>query len=310
MLIDTQLDLMKTMDREQEIMIWGQSVPVDLMTQREREYLGQFDMGQPPPIEEIWREMDKAWDSLGLSSGSQPGEEQLANFYCHPVWILNGLFSASDPQSSANREAIAKMVFELPARNIADYGGGMGELAIRISRMNPDRHIEIIEPYPSELGRHRITRYANISYVSELQGPYDLIIAQDVLEHLGDPVGLVSQLSNASAVGGYLIFANCFYPVIKCHLPATFHLRETFGWVAKGAGLEYIGNVTGVEHASIFRKTGRTDDISLRTRELISKVMYYVKNGVRMLAARTKNLAGRKGKSQPGPESRVAGYRK
>lgn len=298
------------MDKEPEIVIWGQSVPADLMTQREREYLGQFDMDQPPPIEKIWREMDKAWDSLRILPGSQPSEQQLADFYRHPIWIVNGLFSASDPQSSAHREAIAKAVLELAVRNIADYGGGMGELAIRISRMNPDRHIEIIEPYPSELGRHRITRYANISCVPELQGPYDLIIAQDVLEHLGDPVGLVSQLSNASAVGGYLIFANCFYPVIKCHLPATFHLRETFGWVAKGAGLEYIGNVTGAEHASIFRKTGRADDTSLRARELFSKALYYVKNGVRMLAARTKKLAGRKGKSQPGPESRVAGYRK
>lgn len=265
-------------------------MPVSLINDRDREYLGQFNLDEPPPIEKIWFEMDKAWDSLGLSATARPSEQQLSDFYCHPVWILNGFFSTSDPLSCAHREAIAKTVLDLSVRNIADYGGGMGELAIRISRINPNHRISIVEPYPSTIGKHRISQYENISYVSSLNGPYDLIIAQDVLEHLDDPVGLVAQLSNATRLGGYLIFANCFYPVIKCHLPSTFHLRDTFNWVAKGAGLEFVGNVPGAEHAKIFRKIEMAHVWGLRSREFFSKILTSAKNRKRLLAMRVQGL--------------------
>lgn len=281
---------MRAMHKEQHIKIWGQTVPASLFKERDREYLSQFNLDEPPPVEQIWREMDKAWDSLGLSKTAKFSDQQLADFYCHPVWILNGFFSASDPQSCAHREAIAKAVLNLPGKNIADYGGGMGELAIRMSRSNPNYEISIIEPYPSDIGRHRVAQFEKISYVPSFKGPYDLIIAQDVLEHLEDPIGLVAQLSNVTTVGGYLIFANCFYPVIKCHLPSTFHLSGTFNWVAKGAGLEFIGNVPGAEHANIFRKIGKVHGVSLRGREFCSKTLCSAKYHARMLTMRVRGL--------------------
>lgn len=278
------------MDNKQDIKkIWGQSIPVGLMKDQDREYLSQFNLDVPPPVEQIWLEMDKAWDSLGLSTVAQPSAQQLADFYSHPVWVLNGFFSASDPQSCAHREAIAKAVFDLSVRNIAEYGGGMGELAIRISRINPNHRIDIIEPYPSDIGRHRVSQYANISYVPSLNGRYDLVIAQDVLEHVDDPVGLAAQLSDATLVGGYLIFANCFYPVIKCHLPSTFHLRDTFNWVVKCAGLEFIGNVPGAEYASIFRKKENVHGAKLRRREAYSKALSPAKNRARLFVVRTRD---------------------
>jgi 2-polyprenyl-6-hydroxyphenyl methylase/3-demethylubiquinone-9 3-methyltransferase len=237
--------------------------------------------------------MDMAWDTLGLSSTTSPSGRQLADFYSHPVWILNGFFSASDPQSCAHRDAIAKAILDLPVSNIADFGGGMGELAIRMARSNPNYEISIIEPYPSNIGRYRVSQYANISYVAILNGPYDLVIAQDVLEHVDDPVGLAAQLSNATKIGGYLIFANCFYPVIKCHLPSSFHLRDTFNWVVKEAGLEFIGNVAGAEHAGIFKKVGKVHVSSLRGREYYSKVLSFAKNHARSLRKQAKDLISR-----------------
>lgn len=289
--------ILSAMDKEQELSIWGQAVPASLIKEHERAYLSQLNSIEPPPVEQIWREMDKAWDGLGLSAIAKPGAQQLAEFYCHPVWILNGLFSAIDPQSCAHREAIAKAIHNLEVRSIADYGGGMGELAIRISRNNPNDEISIIEPYPSEIGRHRVAQYANISYVPSLQGPYDLVIAQDVLEHLEDPVGLVAQLSNATRLGGYLIFANCFYPVVKCHLPSTFHLRDTFNWVVQGAGLEFIGSVQGAEHASIFRKKAMVHVASLRGRELYSKARSAAKRQAKWLVVQVRDLLARAMKS-------------
>jgi 2-polyprenyl-6-hydroxyphenyl methylase/3-demethylubiquinone-9 3-methyltransferase len=282
------------MNNEQLIKIWGQGVPANLIKTKDREYLRQFDLDEPPPVEEIWHEMDKVWDALGLSSTAHPNSRQLAAFYSHPVWILNGFFSASDPQSCAHRDAIAKAALELCVRSIADFGGGMGELAIRMARSNPDYEISIVEPYPSDIGRHRVSQFSNISYVHTFNESYDLTIAQDVLEHVDDPVGLAAQLSNATKIGGYLIFANCFYPVIKCHLPSTFHLRDTFSWVVKGAGLEFIGNVAGAEHASIFKKARKVDVLSLRGCEYYSKLLSFVKNHTRSLKKQAKNLINRK----------------
>lgn len=285
------------MDKAQVMKIWGQAVPVSLMKAQDHEYLCQFNLDEPPHVEQIWCEMDKAWDELGLSATAHPSERQLADFYCHPVWVLNGFFSASDPQSCVHREAIAKAVLDLAVKNIADYGGGMGELAIRMARSNSDYVLSIIEPYPSDIGRYRVAQYANISYVPQLNGPYDLVIAQDVLEHVDDPVGLAAQLANATRVGGYLIFANCFYPVIKCHLPSTFHLSETFSWVMKGAGLEFIGNVPGAEHVNIFRKTGEVREANLRRREWCSKALSSAKYRARLWALRVQGLMRKATKS-------------
>jgi hypothetical protein len=261
------------MNNDRVIKIWGQSIPVSLLKDRDREYLIQFDLDEPPPIEQLWREMDKAWDSLGLSETAKPSDQQMAAFYCHPVWVLNGFFSASDPQSSAHRDAIANAVLELPVRNIADYGGGMGELAIRMSRINPNTRISIIEPYPSDIGRHRVAQYANILYMPTISGSYDLVIAQDVLEHVEQPLKLAAQMVEATKMGGHLIFANCFYPVIKCHLPSTFYLRHTFTWVVKGMGLKLEGYVEGANHALVFRRTGNIQKYRLMLLDLMAKLV-------------------------------------
>ena len=53
--------------------------------------------------------------------------------------------------------------------------------------------------------------------------------------------------------GVYLVIANCFYPVIKCHLPQNFHLKYTFNQFTKMLGLEVIGLLED-SHATIYKK--------------------------------------------------------
>ena len=78
-------------------------------------------------------------------------------------------------------------------------------------------------------------------------------------------------------VGGYLIIANCFYPIIKCHLPLTFHLRYTFDKFAIAMGLDVIGNCTG-SHATIYKKLSnhQVDWEKIKRMSLVSKRLFLI----------------------------------
>ena len=70
---------------------------------------------------------------------------------------------------------------------------------------------------------------------------------------IGFSISLFAQMINSVRLDGYLIIANCFAPVIKCHLPSTFHLRYTFKIFAKLMGLKLIGACQG-SHATVYVK--------------------------------------------------------
>jgi 2-polyprenyl-6-hydroxyphenyl methylase/3-demethylubiquinone-9 3-methyltransferase len=237
-----------------ELEIWGEAVPREVFSAGELRYLEPL-VGRPlPELASVWSEMDRVWDSYGLNNALPLTGQNVARFYSHPVWTMNAFFTAAHPDSIKHRESIARYVSAYGSGRIADYGGGGGELARRISALCPDAEIEIIEPFPSALGKHRVSRLKNVSFSNKLDGKYDLIIAQDVLEHVDDPIAVAQEIYAALEENGVAVFANCFFPFIKCHLPHTFHLRQTFGLIMGLGGLELQGVVQGAEHAQIFRK--------------------------------------------------------
>jgi len=67
------------------------------------------------------------------------------------------------------------------------------------------------------------------------------LIAIDVLEHVPDPLINFAEMIKSVKLSGYLVIANNFRPVIKCHLPQVFHFRYTFNQFAIMMGLEVIG---------------------------------------------------------------------
>jgi SAM-dependent methyltransferase len=224
-------------------------------------YLAQFEPIAKLERQRLLKEMDAAWDALGLDN-SRPLANQVegvARFYAHPVWVLNGLFSALDPESLAHRHAIADWAQTQGVRHVADYGGGSGVLAGLLAERLPAAIIEIVEPYPSQYFVSQVEALGRARFVPTLQGPYDLVVAQDVLEHLDAPVELALQLAAALKNGGLALFANSFWPEIKCHLPATFYLRHQFVPVMRAAGLRPLGSVPGVRHALVFRRDGPLD---------------------------------------------------
>jgi len=251
--------------------IWGYHIPNNCVSDEDKQYLLRFSHGPVLSIDELWEEIDRIWDTFSLSNQMSLHSQKIGDFYSHPVWILNGLFSVFDHTSASHRNAITKFITSISAKKIGDFGGGFCELAIKLSNACPDATIRIIEPFPSELGKHRISDYPNLSFLNIFEEDYDILIAQDVLEHVEQPIELAASLSDALSSGGFVIFANCFFPYIKCHLPHNFHLRYTFSWVVKAAGLEYVGSVPGASHCQIFKKIGDVDYKKLARRNRHSK---------------------------------------
>ncbi|CAA9889563.1 conserved hypothetical protein [Candidatus Methylobacter favarea] len=272
------------------ILIWGYSVPSTWLSQAETDYLKGLPQ-ELPTVEWVWEEMDRVWHELNLDNRRPFASQNIGDYYGHPVWLMNGIFTALDPVSFSHRIAISNHLKLLGVKSIADYGGGFGELARAMCHAIPDAVVSIVEPYPSRVGLERLRNEPRIRFVSDLSASgYDAIIAQDVLEHLEDPLFLAYQIANAVTEEGRLIFANCFYPVIQCHLPSTYHFRHTFPWVMESLGLRYLGTVEGASHALVFKRVGRLNLARARRAETVSRLFGQPFNQVHMSLSRIKSL--------------------
>lgn len=251
--------------------VWGVPLPESELNESEKDYLSKLPQDMPP-VEWVWKEMDRIWYDFGLDNHKPLSKQSIADFYSHPVWLMNGIFVSTDPQSYSHRTAISKWLKQNGAVAIADYGGGFGVLAKLISKQNQKARITVVEPYPSRMAQYLISKEPQV-FLAEHLSPdtYDVVIAQDVLEHVEDPVGLVFEMVRSVKQGGFLLIANCFRPVIQCHLPNTFHLRCTFPYVMKQMGLEYCGAVDGALHVKIYKYKGLLAREKARKAEQLSR---------------------------------------
>jgi 2-polyprenyl-3-methyl-5-hydroxy-6-metoxy-1,4-benzoquinol methylase len=249
------------------------------MSEKEIElYLDKFNHARNLSIVDLWEEMDRVWNYLNLDNSSAIGtQKNIGEFYGHPVWILNGIFSSTDPESIAHRESIGDYLSSLSGSatfRVADIGGGSGVLAQTISsKLGKDATVEIIEPYPSEyfIKKNQFNKSVSYKKTGDLE-IYDVATIQDVLEHVDDPINMSFETLSLLKKGGYAIFASCFYPVILCHLPSTFYLRHTFKYLFNIPGLSYVGQVPGVPHALVFKKNGEIQLSDLLRRARVAKV--------------------------------------
>lgn len=221
-----------------------------------KNYLESFGEVSSLSRKRLLDEMDSVWDGLGLDNSVAINKQldKVAVYYSHPVWILNGLFSECDPESRSHRVAIATFIKKLGVKRVADYGGGSGVLARLVTEAATIVHVNIVEPYANDFFVVRLSELPRITFVPRLGPDYDVVIAQDILEHVDNPLELAVELIQATHMNGYLIFANCFYPDIKCHLPATFYLRHTFIFLMRCAGLKFIGGIVDAKHALVFQR--------------------------------------------------------
>jgi 2-polyprenyl-3-methyl-5-hydroxy-6-metoxy-1,4-benzoquinol methylase len=233
--------------------IWGITCN-DLISDKDKKYLLNLP-SVLPSLQWVWDEIDRVWDSFELNNKKPLLEQDINSFYSHPVWIMNGLFSEADPISKNHRIDLAKFIDKNNMKKIADYGGGSGVFAEFLFIMNPLIVTDIIEPYPIEFFKKKILPYASINFVNNFTcNNYDAVISQSVLEHIENPIETAYEMASNVKEGGLVIFADCYYPVIKCHLPSTFYLRHTFKFIMKKMGLDFVGRIPNVDHALIFRR--------------------------------------------------------
>lgn len=201
---------------------------------------------------QMWHLMDLIWDDHKCDNENL-NWENIGKFYSHPVWLLNGLFIEQHKMSMDHRHAISDWIVANGLKNVVDYGGGFGTLARLIAEKDKNINMNIYEPHPSEFGLKRARELENINIIDKLDTDYDCLLSTDVLEHVPDPLNDFSKMINSVKIDGYLVIANAFYPMIKCHLPQDFHFRYTFNLFAKMMGLKVIGKLKG-SHATIFKK--------------------------------------------------------
>ena len=207
-------------------------------------------------LHQIWQLIDQVWDEMGCDNNNLD-EAKITAFYKHPVWLLNGFFIEQHDLSLQHRHAIADWILQHSISRVLDFGGGFGTLA-RITAnksdfLKIDIKIDIYEPYPSDFVISQCSCYHSIDFVNSLNNKYDCLVSTDVLEHVPDPLKLFEQMIDSVNLNGYLVIANCFRPVIKCHLPMTFHFRYTFKLFTKLMGLKTLGLCKG-SHAIIYQK--------------------------------------------------------
>jgi len=203
-------------------------------------------------LEQIWFLMDSVWDKYGCDN-LELNWERIGQFYSDSVWLLNGLFIEQDVVSMGHRHAISNWVKSKGFSRVVDYGGGFGTLARLVAEKSRNSIIDIYEPHPSEFGIKRAAKFKNINMQDKLGCNYDVLLSTDVLEHVADPLADFSTMIDSVRIGGYLVVANCFHPVIKCHLPQNFHFRFTFDLFSKLMGLKRVGLLSG-SHATVYKK--------------------------------------------------------
>lgn len=222
-----------------------------------------------PSLYQLWKLMDEAWQNLNCDPLQL--DDRVTAFYNHPVWLLNGLFIEQDPQSLAHRHGFTSWVQALAPMRVADYGGGFGTLARFIGTALPSAKVEVVEPHPHPAAIDLVSDSKNVCFVPELTNNYDLLIATDIFEHVHDPIGLAASTAAHLRVGGSYLIANCFSPVVQCHLPQLFHLQIGWDQAMKAMGLQPGERV---RYGRAYKRLGKLDEAAARSAEALAQQVY------------------------------------
>ena len=224
-----------------------------------------------PSLVELWQIMDIIWVELGCDNDSTGA--QIKEFYDHPVWILNSIFTEHDPESKQIRLKLADYISKLAPLRVLDFGGGGGALAKAIAHADQKVQIDVLEPYPRQLYIEQLARYSNIRYVSKPQGMYDLIVSTDAFEHIPDPLSSLFKLLSCLKTSGFLLTAQGFIPSIKCHLKDSLHLHHSWEPCLNALGLPTKDHVL---YGYCFGSPKKLDIVSARRIETISRFAWVV----------------------------------
>ena len=246
-------------------------IDFDSLSPAEKSYLIKILDNGFPDLNRRWSLMDEAWIECGCDP--EVIDERIKKFYSHPVWLLSGLSIEQDAESLQNRQAFSTYIAGLKPNRVADFGGGCGKLARMIGECCPSAEVHIVEPHPNNLAISMAEKTKNVRFVPDFTGEYDVLVATDVFEHVQDPLALVENTASHLRMGGQFIIANCFWPVVLCHLPSTFHFR--WSWDRAMLVMNLIPGER-VSYGRAYKKIGPVSATAARKIELRSKRFFSV----------------------------------
>ena len=242
----------------------------------ERSYFERvLDNLEAPDLKRMWALMDEAWIECGCDP--EIVDERINKFYSHPVWLLNGLFIEQHTESLKNRQEFSAYVARIKPRRIADFGGGYGTLSRMIGECCPETEVHIVEPHPHNMAVSLTAKTKNVRFIPEFTGEYDILVATDVFEHVPDPLLLAEHAARHLRMGGQFVIANCFWPVIRCHLPSTFHFR--WSWDKAMRAMNLLPGEK-VAYGRAYEKVGPVSAAAARKIERRSKLFFPVIEGL------------------------------
>lgn len=243
---------------------------------------------------ELWQEIDRVWDDCLVRHNGKQSRDFFAEFYSHPVWCLNSIFSTVDPISLRNRNCLVQTIESLSIASLADMGGGYGVFLKMLRQKLPHLSLTLCEPYiTDDTAREMADQMIDVS--SEMPMQADAYLFIDVLEHLVDPLSYLDGLVKVARRGSYFIFGNCFSPVIKCHLPSTFYLRDTFRLAAALMGLKFLRSVRGAKYMEVYqlRSRPRLGPELIQAIARFLSLLFYPLVPLRLLAGKLKKWSGK-----------------
>lgn len=148
-----------------------------------------------------------------------------------------------------------------PRMSVLDVGCAQGTLALRLAEAGHRVTAIDLRPQFLEYARSRHT-HGEITFLEldilkgELPGKYDLVFANQIIEHLVYPVELCRRLMSALKPGGRLVMATPSWHYIKNKLPSFTELGDVSNWEhlqnsADGDGHFYAYTMSEFAHAMV-----------------------------------------------------------
>jgi SAM-dependent methyltransferase len=141
-----------------------------------------------------------------------------------------------------------------------DVGCGVGNLVVAASELGFEAEGVDIDPVATEEAR-RNGRRVRTAGVGEIDGPYDAIVVNHVLEHVEDLPGFLAELSRLLSEGGRLFV---LAPNRK-GLIAKLRRGSWMGWVPR----EHVWHFTPATLVATVRRTSNLSPVNCTSRTVI-----------------------------------------
>lgn len=164
-------------------------------------------------------------------------------------------------------EIVARLAgVDRSSKSVLMLGDGIGSDSLRLTKMGFKVTYFEFAGYSSALAKRRFERLGvskSITQIHELdripRGEFDFVICREVLEHVEDPPGVVSNMNQYLVDGGYALITESFSRV-EPMFPT--HLRSNLKYAGKtvdlfiDAGFRYEGKIDE-ERPFVFQKTSQ-----------------------------------------------------